>query len=125
MFDGKKTNGVGQSASDRRRRRLWVRGAVTVAAAGALLGGLASTASAGGSLLWATPNSHGQRLAVCAQDLEVRSSPGGPAIGYLYGPNQTFTVYDAGAREFGGEWVLGHAWGNVNRDGYVQNGWFC
>ncbi|MCL9762977.1 hypothetical protein [Frankia sp. AiPa1] len=95
-----------------------------LAAAGALIAGLASTAFAGGPLLYASAGSVGQRWTVCSQDLAVRSSPGGSAFAYLHSP-QTFTIYDAGGGEFGGEWVYGHAWGDVNQDGYVQNGWFC
>ncbi|MGH3976396.1 MAG: hypothetical protein ACRDS9_24220, partial [Pseudonocardiaceae bacterium] len=82
-------------------------------------------AYAGGPLLWANWDDIGKRWTVCAHDLAVRATPGGEPIGYLYGPNETFRIKDPGQAEFGNEWVRGHAFGKVNRDGYVQNGWFC
>lgn len=96
-----------------------------------LVGVSGLTASANGSQLSATAGDVGKRWTVCAQDLTVRDAPGGQVIGTLYGPQtggrpaETFTIHDAGPGESGGEWVRGHAWGNVNRDGYVQNGRFC
>ncbi|GAB1340401.1 hypothetical protein ACE1SV_69910 [Streptomyces sp. E-15] len=101
------------------------RAAAALGVAVAALIELTTPASAGGNLLWASASSVGKRWTVCAHDLAVRSSPNGPAFGYLYGPDQSFTIYDPGNFEFGGEWVRGHAWGGVNADGYVQNGWFC
>jgi hypothetical protein len=38
---------------------------------------------------------------------------------------QTILIKDAGWQEFGGEWVYGFVYGNVNAHGYIQNGWFC
>ncbi|WP_158778644.1 hypothetical protein [Streptomyces cellulosae] len=105
--------------------RVTFRVSAALAVAIAAVIGFTTPASAGGNLLWASGSSVGKRWTVCAQSLAVRSSPNGPAFGYLYGPDQTFTIYDSGNFEFGGEWVRGHAWGNVNADGYVQNGWFC
>ncbi|NUT91044.1 MAG: hypothetical protein HOY78_03350 [Saccharothrix sp.] len=58
---------------------------------------------------------------VCAQDLYVRNQPAGVIIGTLYyGDN--FDVYRYSPSR---EWVYGHAYGHVHRDGWVQNGWFC
>ncbi|MCX5401732.1 hypothetical protein [Streptomyces sp. NBC_00102] len=62
----------------------------------------------------------GQRETVCAEDLFVRvSAPHGAWMGTLY-RGQTFLVEEAG-----GEWVYGFAYGDINRRGWVQNGWFC
>ncbi|WP_327121951.1 hypothetical protein OG206_31295 [Streptomyces sp. NBC_01341] len=62
----------------------------------------------------------GQRETVCAQDLFVRvTAPHGAWMGTLY-RGQTFLV-----EEGGGEWVYGFAYGDINRRGWVQNGWFC
>ncbi|MFD3920513.1 hypothetical protein [Streptomyces sp. NPDC058595] len=62
----------------------------------------------------------GQRETVCAQDLAVRvTAPHGAWMGTLY-RGQTFLVEEAG-----GEWVYGFAYGDINRRGWVQNGWFC
>jgi hypothetical protein len=101
------------------------RASASLALAGALAVGAAGAAYAGGPLLWANWDDIGERWTVCARDLAVRTTPGGEPIGYLYGPNETFRIADPGRAEFGGEWVRGHAFGNVNKDGYVQNGWFC
>jgi hypothetical protein len=40
-------------------------------------------------------------------------------MGTLY-RGQTFLVEQAG-----GDWVYGFAYGDINRRGWVQNGWFC
>ncbi|MET7370629.1 hypothetical protein ABZS61_33160 [Streptomyces sp. NPDC005566] len=62
----------------------------------------------------------GQRETVCAQDLFVRvTAPHGAWMGTLY-RGQTFLVEQAG-----GDWVYGFAYGDINRRGWVQNGWFC
>lgn len=61
----------------------------------------------------------GVRQAVCAQDLFVRTAPLGPWMGTLY-YGQTFLT-----KEVRGSWVYGFAYGNINRHGWVQNGWFC
>lgn len=65
----------------------------------------------------------GLRLQVCADSLTVRSSPGGSVIGSLSYP-QTFTVENFGGSPVG-SWVYGLAWGNINKRGWVLNGWFC
>ena len=59
-----------------------------------------------------------QRETVCAQDLFVRTSPGGAWQGTLY-QGQTFYV-----ERIEGDWVYGFAYGYINRHGWVQNGWF-
>jgi ABC-type sugar transport system substrate-binding protein len=62
----------------------------------------------------------GERETVCAQDLFVRvTAPHGAWMGTLY-RGQTFLV-----EQDGGDWVYGFAYGNINRRGWVQNGWFC
>ncbi|MFG2593935.1 hypothetical protein [Streptomyces sp. NPDC048438] len=62
----------------------------------------------------------GKRETVCAQDLFVRvTAPHGAWMGTLY-RGQTFLV-----EEGGGDWVYGFAYGDINRRGWVQNGWFC
>jgi hypothetical protein len=61
----------------------------------------------------------GQRMEVCADSLAVRTAPLGPWMGTLYKP-QTFLV-----EQLDGDWVRGFAYGDINRDGWVQNGWFC
>jgi hypothetical protein len=85
---------------------------------------LAAPAQAGGPWRSANHNDHGKRMAVCADSLGVRHSPGGNAFAHLRKP-QTFLVKDTGPYQFGGEWVYGFAYGNVNAHGWVQNGWFC
>ncbi|MFE2758249.1 hypothetical protein ACFXGA_40250 [Actinosynnema sp. NPDC059335] len=58
---------------------------------------------------------------VCAQDLYVRATAAGVVIGTLYyGENFDVQRYSPSR-----QWVYGHAYGNVHRDGWVQNGWFC
>ncbi|WP_255949329.1 hypothetical protein [Streptomyces odontomachi] len=65
-------------------------------------------------------NGHvGVRETVCAQDLYVRTDPGGAWMGTLYKP-QTFLV-----EQVQGGWVYGFAYGDINRHGWVQDGWFC
>jgi hypothetical protein len=61
----------------------------------------------------------GVRETVCAQDLYVRTEPLGAWMGTLY-KGQSFYVE---ARS--GEWVYGFAYGDINRRGWVQDGWFC
>jgi hypothetical protein len=51
---------------------------------------------------------------VCATDLAVRTSPGGAWLGTLF-QGQTFYV-----REVHGSWAYGY----INHNGWVQNGWF-
>ncbi|KOV85544.1 hypothetical protein ADL03_13615 [Nocardia sp. NRRL S-836] len=73
------------------------------------------SASAGGPYRYATSADVGNRLTVCAEDLTVREF-----IGVLK-RGQTFEVKGFNT----GEWVYGFAYGNVNANGWVQNGWFC
>ncbi|MFC4031946.1 hypothetical protein ACFO3J_10685 [Streptomyces polygonati] len=61
----------------------------------------------------------GVRETVCAQDLYVRTEPVGAWMGTLY-QGQTFLV-----EQVDGSWVYGFAYGQINRHGWVQNGWFC
>ncbi|WP_222723732.1 hypothetical protein [Streptomyces sp. t39] len=62
----------------------------------------------------------GQRETVCAQDLFVRvTAPHGAWMGTLY-RGQTFLV-----EKDNGDWVYGFAYGDINRRGWVQDGWFC
>ena len=58
---------------------------------------------------------------VCARDLYVRATAAGVVIGTLYYGDH-FDVYRYSPSR---EWVYGHAYGNVHKDGWVQNGWFC
>ncbi|MGA8117065.1 MAG: hypothetical protein WCA46_25795 [Actinocatenispora sp.] len=65
---------------------------------------------------WGVP---GNREPICAQTLEVRDAPGGTpfdTLTYL----QSFLIEDTS-----GSYVYGFAYGNVNKHGWVQNGWFC
>jgi hypothetical protein len=62
----------------------------------------------------------GVRETVCAQDLFVRTSPGGAWMGTLHTP-ETFLV--EGPRS--GGYIYGFAYGHINRHGWVQDGWFC
>jgi len=61
----------------------------------------------------------GVRETVCADTLDVRTQPLGAWMGTLY-HGQTFLV-----EQLDGSWVYGFAYGNINRHGWVQNGWFC
>jgi hypothetical protein len=61
----------------------------------------------------------GVRETVCADSLAVRTAPLGPWMGTLFKP-QTFLV-----ERLDGDWVYGFAYGDINRNGWVQNGWFC
>jgi len=85
---------------------------------------LGATAVAAALVATATPaqaanGTVGQREVVCAQSLSVRTEPLGAWMGSLSYP-ETFYV-----KEVRGEWVYGFAYGHVNRNGWVQNGWFC
>lgn len=61
------------------------------------------------------------RRTVCAQTLYVRDAPAGIFIGTLYyGQSIDVTKYSPS-----GDWAYGFAYGNVNKWGWVQNGWFC
>jgi hypothetical protein len=61
----------------------------------------------------------GVRETVCAQDLYVRTAPAGAWMGTLY-YGQTFRV-----EKVQSGWAYGFAYGYVNRNGWVQDGWFC
>ena len=57
---------------------------------------------------------------VCATDLFVRvTAPHGAWMGTLH-KGQTILV-----ERVNGDWVYGFAYGDINRRGWVQNGWFC
>ncbi|MFG2164508.1 hypothetical protein [Micromonospora chersina] len=62
----------------------------------------------------------GVRETVCAESLFVRTEPLGAWMGTLYA-GQTFLV--KGPRS--GGYIYGFAYGHVNRNGWVQDGWFC
>ncbi|MFG3601402.1 hypothetical protein [Micromonospora chersina] len=62
----------------------------------------------------------GVRETVCAESLFVRTEPLGAWMGTLYA-GQTFLV--KGPKS--GGYVYGFAYGHVNRNGWVQDGWFC
>ncbi|MDX3073653.1 hypothetical protein ACIP98_05210 [Streptomyces sp. NPDC088354] len=94
-------------------RTLRISRAVVVAAA--LAAGLLTTAGPAR----AADGTIGRRETVCAQDLYVRTAPGGAWTGTLY-TGQTFTVE---SKQSG--WAYGFAYGNINRHGWVQDGWFC
>lgn len=61
----------------------------------------------------------GVRETVCAQTLYVRTAAGGPWMGTLTA-GQTFTVESTRPG-----WDYGFAYGDINRHGWVQAGWFC
>ncbi|MDC0714818.1 hypothetical protein POL68_40595 [Stigmatella sp. ncwal1] len=62
----------------------------------------------------------GKRETVCANDLYVRTDPGtGAWMGTLF-KGQTFLV----ERRSGGS-VYGFAYGDINRRGWVTDGYFC
>jgi hypothetical protein len=95
---------------------------VTRRALGTLGATVAALALAAG--LTATPaqadnGTPGVRETVCAESLFVRTEPLGAWMGTLYHP-ETFLV-----ERVSGDWVYGFAYGNVNRRGWVQDGWFC
>jgi hypothetical protein len=92
------------------------RTAVTAAATAVLA---AATLVAVSSPAQAADGTVGVRETVCAQDLYVRTAPLGAWTGTLY-QGQTFLV-----EQVDGAWVYGFAYGNINRHGWVQNGWFC
>ncbi|QKW05683.1 hypothetical protein HUT18_04095 [Streptomyces sp. NA04227] len=78
---------------------------------GALLAGADPASAADGTI--------GERETVCSQDLFVRTQPLGAWMGTLY-KGQTFLV-----ERKQGDWVYGFAYGDINRRGWVQDGWFC
>lgn len=62
----------------------------------------------------------GERETVCADSLYVReTAPHGAFHGTLF-RGQTFTV-----QQRQGDYVYGFAYGHINRNGWVQDGWFC
>ncbi|MET8810571.1 hypothetical protein ABZW47_01075 [Streptomyces sp. NPDC004549] len=85
--------------------------ALTAAAATALLLATVPAVAANGTV--------GTRETVCAQDLFVRTDPGGAWMGTL-SKGQTFLVE---SKQSG--WAYGFAYGDINRHGWVQDGWFC
>lgn len=87
--------------------------AVTVVAAVAALVSVPTVASAASGTI-------GVRETVCANDLYVRTDPGGAWMGTL-DAGQTFLV--EGPRS--GGYIYGFAYGHINRHGWVQDGWFC
>ncbi|WBQ05404.1 hypothetical protein [Kribbella sp. CA-293567] len=85
--------------------------ATTVVAIAALITPLAVTQTASAATL----------KTVCADDLYVRDTASGQLIGTLYrGQHFNLSRYSAS-----GQWAEGAAWGNVNKWGWVQSGWFC
>jgi hypothetical protein len=88
---------------------------LTVAAAALAASALMTTAGEAA----AANGTVGVRETVCAQDLYVRTEPVGAWMGTLY-QGQTFLV-----EQVNGSWVYGFAYGEINRQGWVQNGWFC
>ncbi|MFJ3640553.1 hypothetical protein ACIPRD_12435 [Streptomyces sp. NPDC090108] len=87
--------------------------------AAALAAALGSVLLFGSAPAQATNGTVGQRETVCAQDLFVRTDPGGAWMGTLY-KGQTFQVE---SKQSG--WAYGFAYGDINRHGWVQDGWFC
>ncbi len=63
----------------------------------------------------------GDRMTVCTTDLAVRTQPLGAWMGQMSNP-QTFQVIRT---DPSGDWVYGFAYGDINADGWVQNGHFC
>lgn len=62
----------------------------------------------------------GVRETVCADTLFVRTTAGGAWTGTLY-RGQTFLVEGPSS----GGYIYGFAYGDINRHGWVENGWFC
>lgn len=89
-----------------------VRTAVAALTGLALLAAAAPAQAANGTV--------GVRETVCADSLFVRTEPLGAWMGTLYA-GQTFLV--KGPRS--GGYIYGFAYGHVNRNGWVQDGWFC
>lgn len=85
-------------------------------------GALAVLCAAGAfTALQAPPARAAVRRTVCAQNLYVRDSPMGIVIGTLYS-GQSINVERYSPS---GEWAYGFAYGEANKYGWVQNGWFC
>ncbi|MEU5708742.1 MULTISPECIES: hypothetical protein [Streptomyces] len=83
----------------------------TAASAAVLIGAGPAIAYSNGTV--------GVRETVCASDLYVRTDPGGAWMGTLY-KGQTFLVESKQS-----SWAYGFAYGDINRHGWVQDGWFC
>jgi hypothetical protein len=92
-------------------RTLTTAAGAAVLAASALVAVAAPAQAANGTV--------GVRETVCAQDLYVRTAPLGAWTGTLC-QGQTFLV-----EQLDGSWVYGFAYGDINRHGWVQDGWFC
>ncbi|MBB5872950.1 mannose/cellobiose epimerase-like protein (N-acyl-D-glucosamine 2-epimerase family) [Allocatelliglobosispora scoriae] len=92
---------------------LWQRVLVALAVATALVVLAPGTAIAANGTI-------GVRETVCAESLFVRTDPNGAWMGTLYA-GQTFLV--KGPRS--GGYIFGFAYGHINRNGWVQDGWFC
>ncbi|MGA8116683.1 MAG: hypothetical protein WCA46_23865 [Actinocatenispora sp.] len=91
------------------------RGVLATVAAAAVAGSLLTVASPA-QAAWGSP---GGRYTVCAVDLAVRDAPAGTPFNTLT-TGQTFQI------DFvSGSWARGFAYGNVNANGWVENGWFC
>jgi uncharacterized protein YgiM (DUF1202 family) len=74
----------------------------------------------GGSMGTLANGTIGKRETVCAEDLYVRVGPGDAAwMGTLL-KGQTFQVESRS-----GTSVYGFAYGNINRKGWVKDGYFC
>jgi hypothetical protein len=107
---------LGQLVSDK-EKTMPVLSRVTKSAVGAslviaaLLGATTVAAAANGRV--------GVRETVCADSLSVRTQPGGAWFDTLTS-GQTFLV----DRVIPG-WAHGFAYGHINHDGWVQDGWFC
>lgn len=95
-----------------RVRRLGVISFGTAVLAGALVATAAPASAAYGNI--------GERETVCAEDLFFRSGPGNGAWDGVLVRGQTFRVESRH-----GDSVYGFAYGNINRKGYVKDGWFC
>jgi hypothetical protein len=61
------------------------------------------------------------RMHVCAQDLYVRESAAGRAIGTLYQGD----TFDVERYSPSGAWAYGMAYGHVNQHGWVEASWLC
>ncbi len=82
--------------------------------------GLALTAGLTVTPALAADGDVGERETVCATDLFVWvTAPHGAWMGTLH-KGQTILV-----ERVNGDWVYGFAYGDINRRGWVQNGWFC
>ena len=93
----------------------------TAVAGAAALGVLLTAAPASAAVGPYSRGTVGERETVCAEVLTLRrTAPHGAWDGDLV-RGQTFLV-ESGA---GGEWIYGFAYGDINRRGWVQNGWFC